>query len=144
MKRRRNRKSGFTLMEVLLVMAILVVMASMVTLAFLTIQRNAQSDAAFTQASLLASECKRFKMNTGIFPQKLDDLIVAPQGMTPRKWKGPYLDSDQIPVDPWGNPYEYVIPQSNQGNVVERVVIISYGPDGQKGTDDDINSSDNN
>ena len=142
MKNRRVRRSGFTLMEVLLVMAILVVMASMVTLAFLTIQRNAQADAAFTQASLLSSECKRFKMNTGNFPQKLEDLIVAPQGMTPRKWKGPYLDSDTVPMDPWGNAYEYV-PPTNQGNV-ERVVVLSYGPDGQKGTDDDINSSEKN
>ena len=143
MRKRRTRKSGFTLMEVLLVMAILVVMASMVTLAFLTIQRGAQSDAAFTQASMLSSECRRFKMNTGQFPQQLNDLITLPQGMSARKWKGPYLDSDTIPKDPWGNDYEYMPPGQQQANQ-ERVVIISYGPDGQKGTDDDINSSERN
>ena len=143
MKKRRTRKSGFTLMEVLLVMAILVVMASMVTLAFLTIQKNAQSDAAFTQASLLSSECRRFKMNTGQFPQQLQDLITLPNNMTQRKWKGPYLDSDTIPKDPWGNDYEYLPPTAQSVNA-ERVVILSYGPDGQKGTDDDINSSDKN
>ena len=51
MRTQRRNRSGFTLMEVLLVMAILVVMASLVTFAYLTIQKNTSQDAAFNQAA---------------------------------------------------------------------------------------------
>ncbi len=136
MRTQRRNRSGFTLMEVLLVMAILVVMASLVTFAYLTIQKNTSQDAAFNQASLMASACKQFKLNTGRFPQKLEDLIALPQGMNNRQWKGPYLEAQQIPMDPWGNEYMYSFDQANN-----RVTIISYGPDGVQGGDDDISNN---
>ena len=134
---RRNR-SAFTLMEVLLVMAILVVMASMVTFAFLTIQRNAQSDAAYTNASNLATACKQYKLQVGYFPNTLQDLIVKPEGISQQKWKGPHLDAEAVPMDPWDNEYKYSADEAN--NLVE---IVSAGPDRQMGTDDDISNRQN-
>lgn len=137
MRQRRNntRRSGFTLMEVLLVMAILVVMASLVTVAYLYIQKNANMDAAYNQSAMLANACKQYKLNTRNFPAKLDDLVAAPQGMNERQWKGPYLDAQEVPTDPWGN--NYIMEADGKTN---RVVVWSYGPDGQQGGNDDIRS----
>lgn len=130
--RRDRRRSGFTLMELLLVMAILVIMASMVTYAFLNIQQNAQSDAALSQISTLENACVSYKLQVGRFPSKLEDLYTQPSGLTKRQWRGPYLQ-EPVPADPWGNPYSYGVDEANN-----RVFISSAGPDGQKGTADDV------
>lgn len=132
---RRTARRGFTLMELLLVMAILVIMASMVTYAFMNFQTNAQRDAAMSQISTLSTACKMYKMNVGTFPNTLADLVVVPSGMQPNQWRGPYLDATTLPKDPWGS--DYVLGQNNG----ERVLISSPGPDRQVGTADDISNS---
>ncbi len=131
-RRGRVDRKGFTLMELLLVMAILVIMASMVTFAFLQIQKNAQSDAALTQISTLETACDQYKMRVGRFPNTLDDLFTQPAGLTNRQWRGPYL-KEPVPMDPWGNVYNYAPDEANL-----RVNIMSAGPDGQQGSPDDV------
>ncbi|MCE2793226.1 MAG: type II secretion system protein GspG [Planctomycetota bacterium] len=130
-----RRRRGFTLMELLLVMAILVIMASMVTFAFMNFQTNANKDAALSQISTLATACRMYKMNVGIFPNTLNDLITMPTGMTQNQWRGPYLDAQTLPMDPWQQPY---VLGANNG---ERVIISSNGPDRQAGTPDDITNN---
>jgi general secretion pathway protein G len=119
-------------MELLLVMAILVIMASMVTFAFLQIQQNAQSDATLSQISTLENACTSYKLQVGRFPNTLDDLFTQPAGLSPRQWRGPYLN-DPVPMDPWGNEYNYSPDEANN-----RVFISSAGPDGQQGSPDDV------
>ena len=131
-RRGRVDRRGFTLMELLLVMAILVIMASMVTFAFLQIQQNAQSDAALTQISMLESACDQYKLQVGRYPNTLDDLFTQPAGLTTRQWRGPYL-KDPVPMDPWGAEYNYSADEANN-----RVFITSAGPDGQQGSPDDV------
>lgn len=134
MRRKQNRR-GFTLLELMLVMAILVILASLGTVAVLNMRRGADADAAVTQIATLSQQCKAFKLNMGYFPNTLDDLIVQPQGATPQKWRGPYLDISQIPLDSWGNPFTYAADEMNN-----KVQITSAGPDRQAGTADDISS----
>ncbi len=55
---------------------------------------------------------------------------------TTSRWDGPYLKKNEIPLDPWGNPYQYEYP-STHGNG-DNPDIWSFGPDGQDGTEDDI------
>ena len=55
-----------------------------------------------------------------------------------RVWRGPYLD-EAVPADPWGNPYRYQFPGSKRPNEPE---IISAGPDGILGNEDDLSSQD--
>jgi general secretion pathway protein G len=50
-------------------------------------------------------------------------------------WHGPYLDSNQLPVDPWGNPYIYYFPGKHNASGYD---LLSAGLDGKEGTDDDI------
>ena len=131
-RRGRVDRRGFTLMELLLVMAILVIMASMVTFAFLQIQKNAQSDATLSQISTLENACTSYKLQVGRFPNSLDDLFTQPAGLSTRQWRGPYL-SNPVPMDPWGNVYNYAPDEANN-----RVNIMSAGPDGQQGSPDDV------
>ena len=128
----RSDRKGFTLMELLLVMAILVIMASMVTFAFLNIQKNAQSDACLSQINTLENACISYKLQVGRFPNSLDDLFTQPAGLSARQWRGPYLN-EAVPNDPWGNPYNYGPDEANN-----RVFIASPGPDGQQGSADDV------
>lgn len=130
---RNRRRQGFTLLELLLVMAILVILASLSTVAVLSMQSNAQSKAAFTQISTLKTQCINFKLSTLSFPKKLDDLVRLPQGMTQANWGGPYLQDKNIPKDPWQNPYKY-----SAKDATDEVFITSAGKDGQHGTSDDV------
>ncbi|MCI0360428.1 MAG: type II secretion system major pseudopilin GspG [Planctomycetaceae bacterium] len=135
MKTRRPRRRGFTLMEVLLVLAILVVLGSMVTVGYLRLQVNANKDAARAQIGFLDDAIQNYALNIGSCPttqQGLEALRVAPSDLrNPAKWAGPYL-SQAIPPDPWGQPYQY------EQISAEEFRIWSNGPDGQQGSEDDI------
>ena len=135
LRKNRRQRRGFTLMEVLVVMAILVVLASTVTFAYMNIMRGAESDNTFSQINLLKQACDKYKLDMNRYPANLGELIAPPNGASPRKWRGPYLDATEVPADAWGNPFEYA-----QDNSTNQVVISSWGPDGQKGTQDDIRS----
>jgi len=78
---RRNRRQGFTLIEVLLVLAILVILGGMVGLYFQRIQGNAYSDAARTQMGMFETNLKLYRLDTGVYPtteQGLDALVTQP------------------------------------------------------------------
>ena len=72
-----------------------------------------------------------FEVDNGFYPKSLQDLLQQPSNA--KNWHGPYLDN--LPVDPWGNPYIYVFPGRHNPNGFD---IYSAGPDGKPGTDDDI------
>ena len=135
--RRTNRKAsarrqGFTLLELLLVMAILVVLAGASGFAILQMRTGAMSKAAYVETVNLSDMCKAYKLSVGRFPNTLEDLYTLPSGMNNALWGGPYLDKP-VPLDPWGRAYDYVPDEVN-----ERVTITSAGKDGQVGTQDDI------
>jgi general secretion pathway protein G len=129
---RKRQKSGFTLLELLLVMAILVVLASLSTFAILNLQRTSLQKTAALQINMLERACKMYKLNVGRFPATLDDLYTNPSGLTRTQWGGPYIE-EPIPADPWQRPYTYSADELN-----DRVMITSAGPDGQAGTQDDV------
>ncbi len=129
---RHVQRSGFTLLELLLVMAILVVLASLSTFAILNLQSSSLQKAAQVQVETFKDACTMYKLSVGSFPRTLNDLHALPSGMTQAQWGGPYLDS-RIPNDPWGRPYNYA-----PDNVSQSVQITSNGPDGQRNTNDDV------
>ena len=128
----RRARSGFTLLELLLVMAILVVLASLSTYAFLNLQQGGYQQAAFTEIQTLEDACTMYKLKTGSFPSELNDLYQLPSGYTQIQWGGPYL-KEPVTGDPWKRPYNY---QANDAQ--NRVTITSNGPDGKQGTEDDV------
>ncbi len=133
LRRQRQSRQGFTLLELMLVMAILVLISSLAVVGVLRMRKNANSDAAATQINTLKTACKLYKLDVQRFPTSLNDLITPPSGMAPSVWRGPYLDESRVPRDPWQGEFQYSPDDAN-----ERVNISSNGPDGQAGTADDI------
>src|SRR5438876_470374 len=101
LSRRPRRARGFTLMEILLVLAILVVLGSMVSLGYVKIQQEANKKATRAQLTLLEDAVKTYILDVGTPPTDLSGLVTAPPDLAnPLKWTGPYLDKQTLPVDP--------------------------------------------
>ena len=135
---RASRTSGFTLVELLLVLVILGILAAIVVPKFSGRTESAQITAAHTQISTFGTALNNFEIDTGSYPRGQDglqQLIVAPPDVA--GWKGPYLMSD-IPLDPWQHPYVYEYPGRINTSGYD---IVSMGPDGQPGTADDITNA---
>ncbi|MBN1908174.1 MAG: type II secretion system major pseudopilin GspG [Pirellulales bacterium] len=137
--RDRNRsKRGFTLVEVLLVLAILVIIASLVVVAIGPSLESAKVNAARTQIGAFETALDTYRLAIGDFPttaQGLEALWTQPGDLAnPGKWKGPYLKKP-VPLDPWDHPYQYESPGSNSPDMPD---MWSFGPDGQDGTADDV------
>ena len=139
-RQRKSDRLGFTLMEVLLVMAILVILGSVVVANFGNIFGKAKEDVAKTQLHALETPLNTYKLHVGQYPSTetgLESLRTPPSdGNLQQKWRGPYLPKP-IPADPWENAYNYERvndPQTNQMGFR----IWSTGADLIDGTDDDI------
>ncbi len=140
----RARRAGFTLTEMLIVLAILVMLVALVVPRFLGAQQRADRQTAKAQIELLRGCLERYALDTKRFPtteQGLGALLRAPSdaeegGVT--GWDGPYVNRDEIPLDPWNNEYQYVYPpERGSGDFPD---IWSFGPDGEDNTEDDITS----
>ena len=134
---RRRKNKGFTLLEVLLVMAILIILMSLVGAGYFTYFANSQEDAARLQMQSIQQAAQGYYFDTGQAPQSVNDLVQQPSGMSQQKWRGPYLEDGQVPVDPWGNPYRLEV--SNNGNARQmQIVVSSNGSNGTQGDQDDL------
>ena len=138
--RPRRRRGAFTLIEVLLVLVILVILASLAVTAYGPIQRRARINAATSQIGLFKTALGNFQLLTSKYPttqQGLEALITPPSGLAKKAdqkdW--PMIEAQRIPVDPWGNPYQYASPGSHNPNTYD---IWSWGPDLIDGTEDDV------
>ena len=127
----RGRVSGFTLVELLVVLAILGMLAALVGPQVLNQLGGAKSKSATIQIRDFEQALELYKLDVGRFPRSgegLEALVRQPSGA--KGWNGPYLKKDELPMDPWGNPYEYRVSGS-------KVEIISYGADGRAGGSDE-------
>ncbi len=129
LKRDRQAKlsRGFTLIEILVVMAIIGMLAVMVAPNIFRQQAGAMRDAALSQISSLETALDSFRLDMNQYPDSLSELMENESGSA--SWNGPYLRRE-IPADPWGNEYVY---QSDGRNFT----LISYGADGVQGGEDD-------
>jgi general secretion pathway protein G len=120
---RRSNRVAFTLLEVLLVMAILVVLASLAVGVFGGAQDTTNKKAASTDVKTIAAEAKRYKFDTGSWPNTLNDLKHNESNVA--NWAGPYMEKDNF-NDPWGN--EYIIVGPDQYD--SALIIKSLGKPG--------------
>ena len=135
--RQRSLKSrhGFTLIELLLVLVILGILAAIVVPKFSGRTEQARVTAAQSQIATFGTALDAFEVDTGVYPKGrngLNELIVQPRDA--KNWRGPYLKGE-IPKDPWGNDYIYEFPGKHNPGSYD---LLSPGPDGRVGGDDDI------
>lgn len=129
------RRRAFTLVEMLLVLVILGTLAAIVVPKFAGRSKQAKVTAAKAQISSFETALDSFEVDNGYYPEGNDglmDLIEEPTNA--KDWRGPYLKQG-IPDDPWGNPYIYDYPGKYNDMSYD---LMSMGPDGRRGGDDDI------
>jgi general secretion pathway protein G len=119
---------GFTLLELLVVVAIIGLLASYVGPKYFSQIGKSEQALAKTQIESFHRALASYRLDVGAFPsteEGLSALMVKPSSAP--KWNGPYL-SKEVPPDPWGRPYIYHAPGA-KGDYD----LMSYGKDGQPG-----------
>lgn len=124
------RSRGFTLIELIVVIALLAVLAAVVAPNLLGKASDANRKSAEIQLEKISSSVELYRLETGRYPESLEDLVVQPQGVD--RWKGPYVRKRSQLKDPWGN--DLVIRQPGENGKFD---LVSYGADGQPGGEGD-------
>lgn len=132
-QQRRLNRSAFTLIELLLVLVILAILAGIVVPKFTGRSEQARQSAAKSDITNIKTALAVFETDCGRFPtteESLNALVSKPGDLA--GWQRPYIE--KLPNDPWGRAYIYRSP----GNDGRDFDLFSAGPDGQEGTDDDV------
>ncbi len=129
-------EAGFTLLEILVVIAIIGLLIGLVAPAVLRQFAGAKLSIAHQSIARLGSVLDLYKLDTGDYPtteQGLQALITDPGGVS--GWNGPYVQSGRLPLDPWNHPFIYRDPSNHAGNPYD---LCSAGPNAQAGTAGEI------
>jgi len=127
--RRRTGESGFTLIEMMVVMVIIGLLVALVGPNFIRQGEKAKGKAARAQIEMLGTALDTFRLDVGRYPTTQEGLAALRQRpFGTDRWDGPYLKKD-VPADPWGRPYYYRSP----GEGGRPYDLVSYGADGAPG-----------
>jgi len=133
MKNKMKKQSGFTLLEVMVVVVIIGLLASFVVPNLLGNKEKADQQKAITDIVSLENALDMYKLDNSVYPttdQGLDALVSKPSSPEPRNYRdGGYIK--RLPNDPWGNEYQYLSPGDNG-----TIDIFTLGADGQEGGED--------
>jgi len=108
---RSTRRTGFTLLELMVVLLILALLATIAAPRVTKYLQKAKSQTARIQVDALSAAVDAFHVDTGRFPTSTEGLnaLMDPPEATPA-WDGPYLKRRDSLLDPWGEAYHYVLP----------------------------------
>ena len=135
----RYNQRGFTLIELMVVIAILALLGGIVAPQVMNKLREARPQKAAIDIERIGLALDMYAVENAEYPtteQGLDALLRQPTSQPePVNWNGPYVKAGTRFLDPWGNPYIYESPSIHEGYDYD---LSSYGPDGQEGGGDDI------
>ena len=127
-EKKTRQEGGFTLLELLVVMAILGMLAALVGPQVLNQLGGAKSKSAQIQIRDLEQALELYRLDVGRYPSSEDGLsalVARPEDI--RGWNGSYLKKSEVPADPWGNEYVYRLLETGLYE------LVSYGSDGVPG-----------
>ena len=128
------KKSGFTLIELMLVVIIIGALVAMVMPRLTGRGEQARTSAAKADIQAnIATGLKLYELDNGNFPSTEEGLnALLNKSASATNWNGPYLEKN--PIDPWGREYKYKSPGEHRSDYD----LFSLGKDGQEGTADDV------
>ena len=122
--RPRRRPWGFTLIEIMAVVLIIGLLSTIVGVSIFAQVDKGRVTTAAAQISNLEAVLELYRMDNANYPTTEEGLeVLAEAG-------GKYIQKGRIPLDPWGNPYEYEQPGQNNPEMFD---LWSHGADGQSG-----------
>ncbi len=129
-RRHDDSQSGFTLVELLVVLVILSLISGIVAPRVLNYLTDARARTSELQINALKASLDLFFLDVGRYPSEREGLQALMRGDGIRNWSGPYIQQSELPVDPWGNAYAYRVNDNGYR-------LISFGSDGREGEGDD-------
>lgn len=131
LRRKMKYDEGYSLVELLVVMAIIVLLGTIAVPQLLKYLDGAKQDTARAQIESLSATLDLFKLDVGRYPtqeEKLDALVTQPADVT--GWNGPYVKRKDMLLDPWKRTYRYKVPGEHGA-----YDLFSYGADDREGGD---------
>jgi general secretion pathway protein G len=135
--RKRQKRQGFTLVELMVVIVIIGLLATVVAINVLPSQDRAMVGKARADISVLEQAIETYRLDNLTFPDDLNALTTAPASLAqPERYRqGGYIR--RLPEDPWGNPYQYRR-QSAHGGQFDVYSLGADGKEGGEGNDADL------
>ena len=127
--RRMSWEAGYTLTEMLVVIAIISLIAAVLTPGLINQMNRARAKTAQLQLDTLSTDIESFRSDVGRYPTEaegVEALLKEPAGS--EGWSGPYLRDAKAVNDPWGRPIVYHLQDD-----ANRFYVMSYGADGKPG-----------
>ncbi len=124
-----KKNKGFTLIELLITIVILGLLASIVAPEMFSKVGSTKRKTAAAQMKMFETAINTYRLDVGDLPASLEALRTKGDK---KGWDGPYLPKN-IPLDPWGNPYDYRVPGDNGAPFY----LASFGKDGQNGGEEE-------